>query len=430
MAPTVTAKKFDPSLEGLRAIACMMVLFCHLTRVPDVDPGMPEQWFHNYTFMGKEAVLLFFLISGYVIGLVTEELNFCKANTRDYLWKRFIRLAPLCWLAIALSVWARPIDKVSTILGNVLFMQNIDRFLCIVVQPMKANGNLWSLNFEKFYYIAFLLVWWWRPSSRRMGQLIVGMIVLSLTGWFFKWQPRWIAPFSVGGAYWFGGLWLAWYGTRLDLKDSLRKLPWASIWILFLATAQLSVLLTTFRALGWVGWARPTRVPYISVMDLQMLPIGLIILAGATSRKLPLPKLIWTLSWAQPVLLMLFWFATNNQELLSAHRDVVWELGAAALLMWWTFGSQWMARLCPIGMISYGIYIFGPPMQWVVVDHLGLPTGTMGSYLLRLTLCVTFTFVIAYVAEILLYPHLRRYLEKKLFKKEPKTLVLETREVA
>ncbi|MEO6568466.1 MAG: acyltransferase family protein, partial [Opitutaceae bacterium] len=89
----------DIPLEGLRGLCALLVLYAHIF-VPNavLDPKwVPSSrfWWLN---LGYPAVLLFFVLSGYVIGLVTQQPA-TPANLRHYLRRRAIRIFPMTMIA-------------------------------------------------------------------------------------------------------------------------------------------------------------------------------------------------------------------------------------------------------------------------------------------------------------------------------------------
>ena len=72
--PAPPAAERDLALEGLRGMCAVLVFYAHLflpNRVldPRWTPSPRFEWFD----LGYAAVLMFFVLSGYVIGLVTTQ---------------------------------------------------------------------------------------------------------------------------------------------------------------------------------------------------------------------------------------------------------------------------------------------------------------------------------------------------------------------
>jgi len=405
-------RSFDRALEGLRGLACLTVLFCHLTTARIVDPVFDASWYsHGYILPGLEAVLIFFLISGYVIG-INYGGAYSREAARDYGWKRLVRLAPLNFLALVLSVAIFPIDGISTILSNIFFLGNWEPYFFFRLPPLKANPNLWSLNFELLYYSIFLLFWKYRIKSPKLIKLMVFCLIFGLTGWLLKsYQPKILTCYAVGAVFWCTGLWLAWYGKPVATTNPTgNRFPWVSVWLLFLATWQFDALyrVLDFAGFGWVDH------PHVSFVNLDVFPLGLIILAGATAREIPWPRFWWSLALAQPITMLLWNLATRG-----AHFLAVDHLGAGSLMTLlallafpWRMSDAWLKTLFPIGLISYGIYIF----QWPAIHfvHGCFPdfAGTPLTYLVRFGAIVLLTLLFSYVGERLFQPWIKRVLQR------------------
>src|SRR5580698_2387340 len=135
----------DLALEGLRGVCACLVLYAHMTfpntRLdPDYAPSARFWWFN----LGIVAVLFFFVLSGYVIGLTTRS-PFSGTAARGYLGRRLLRLAPVNTAAVLLSWAFIPHVEHVTVLGNLGFLQNFKPYpLGAYVDVMPDNLNLWS----------------------------------------------------------------------------------------------------------------------------------------------------------------------------------------------------------------------------------------------------------------------------------------------
>src|SRR5690606_25572931 len=114
--PTSTAPAGAPrgqrisSLDGLRGIAALVVLLYHLTLVarPFLETGRTSNawWWITETPLklltaGTEAVLVFFVLSGFVVALPAFRAGF---NWVGMLTGRMLRLYLPVWASLALSV--------------------------------------------------------------------------------------------------------------------------------------------------------------------------------------------------------------------------------------------------------------------------------------------------------------------------------------
>lgn len=89
-------KIYDYALEGLRGLAALWVAYSHIFFYEfKLDPAYhPTFSFGSLFNAAHGGILIFFALSGYVIGL-TNQLPFTKSNAIRYLLRRFIRLYPI-----------------------------------------------------------------------------------------------------------------------------------------------------------------------------------------------------------------------------------------------------------------------------------------------------------------------------------------------
>jgi peptidoglycan/LPS O-acetylase OafA/YrhL len=172
--------KYQPEVDGLRALAVLPVLFFHSGWA--VFSG------------GYVGVDVFFVISGYLItGILAAELADNRFSILNFYERRIRRIMP-CLLAviIASSVAAAlllvPMDfrdfaksVVATLFfaSNVLFFRQSGYF--DEQSEMKPMLHTWSLAVEEQYYIFFPILLWLihRYARDRMFLLLVPLAILS-----------------------------------------------------------------------------------------------------------------------------------------------------------------------------------------------------------------------------------------------------------
>ena len=207
----------------LRGIAAFVVLLEHWRGVffvnwPQVHHrNIALQLFYGSTKFGHQAVVVFFVLSGFLIGrTVLKDVAMGRWSTPRYAFHRLIRLqlvlVPallLCWfwdatgihlfspsptylgtsgipmLAYNVANWS----NLHIFLGNLAFLQTL------LVPPFGSNNPLWSLANEFWYYVLFpCLVLLLAPGSSRLRRSIAGIVLVAVAlfiGWmlagFFIW---------------------------------------------------------------------------------------------------------------------------------------------------------------------------------------------------------------------------------------------------
>jgi peptidoglycan/LPS O-acetylase OafA/YrhL len=139
-------------LESIRGLAAVVVVAHHLSR-----EFMPHKWYRLPFVLGPEAVMIFFVLSGFVI-YYSSHVNPLDLQLRNYAVKRVRRIYPIFLFAMALGYvcevislrgWFVPSWK--TLVGNLLMCQGMS------IDPF-YDGPLWSLAFEWWFYVLFFLV--------------------------------------------------------------------------------------------------------------------------------------------------------------------------------------------------------------------------------------------------------------------------------
>ncbi|WP_435654680.1 acyltransferase family protein [Cellulophaga baltica] len=160
-------------LDSIRGIAALIVLYHHIFKL---NRAVFENHLNDITFsifdfisgLNKEAVLLFFIISGFSIGLSTLKRPLTDKNSvNGYFYRRLKRILPIYWIAIliallvgvSLNLLYLKDFSLQNLLGNLLFLQTSDSLSESWVIPYGMNGPLWSLSYEMFFYLLFPLVY-------------------------------------------------------------------------------------------------------------------------------------------------------------------------------------------------------------------------------------------------------------------------------
>lgn len=197
-------------LDAARGIAALMVFISHLRALFFVDynsvarPGILIQAIYILTGFGHEAVVIFFVLSGFLIaGSVYKADASGRWDWTRYCVNRLVRLYVVLIPALLIgAMWDRlgiqifgsgtiygGIEEYRLIvpeavnlraifsvwLGNAFFLQSI---LC---PPFGTNGPLWSLSYEFWYYVIFPLGYFMYFGKLRMfSRIASGVLMLSL----------------------------------------------------------------------------------------------------------------------------------------------------------------------------------------------------------------------------------------------------------
>lgn len=143
------------SLQIIRGIACLMILFCH----------------SEYSGLGQTGVEFFFVISGFVIMLSTEK-NF---TIRSFALKRIKRIIPIYWAVIlfmSVLIIVRP-QLFRTAVFNTEYL--IKSLLLIPYPGGPILSIAWTLYLEVLFYFLFGIAAW--ISRKYRGIITIGLII-------------------------------------------------------------------------------------------------------------------------------------------------------------------------------------------------------------------------------------------------------------
>lgn len=166
------------SVQYLRAFAAFFVLVSHALLYPLAHENL------IYGRLGWLGVILFFVISGFIMVSVTDAGQF---DGGQFMRRRMLRVAPLYWgftLVAALLAMAAPqLFKTTTFDGTQLALS-----LAFIPFYNPASEGLhplyklgWTLNYEIFFYACFALMAMFTARSRVVG-LTIAFGVLAFVG--------------------------------------------------------------------------------------------------------------------------------------------------------------------------------------------------------------------------------------------------------
>ncbi|HXP80424.1 MAG TPA: acyltransferase [Verrucomicrobiae bacterium] len=207
------AKRTSVHLDLIRGVSAVAVLVYHLRGLFFVDyPFLANKSFFSralyaVTGYGHQAVMVFFVLSGYFIGTsVMESVSEARWSWRTYLVSRLTRLQLVLFPALVLgALWDRigmRIPQAAPLYFDALYKFNVPSvalrstvpvffgnlfFLQSIVSPVfGSNGPLWSLSYEFWYYIIFpaliLATAAWVGTRIRILYAGVALLLLWFTG--------------------------------------------------------------------------------------------------------------------------------------------------------------------------------------------------------------------------------------------------------
>jgi len=208
------------NLDFIRWLAALAVVAGHVRSIlfEDYNPNVQNPFFKLIYFLtgfGNQAVIIFFVLSGYLIGKsIIDKYNSRTFNLYEYLKARFVRiyivLIPALLLTYFMDSLGNMIDHTGihktcsyvisfqkdpasrlTLLhltSSLIMLQNI------WLPPFGSNGPLWSLAPEFWYYLVFPLI---VGLLFLKAQKIKSAIYLIPIIFFFYFIPNWVISYFV-----------------------------------------------------------------------------------------------------------------------------------------------------------------------------------------------------------------------------------------
>lgn len=262
LSPVVMA-----GLDAARAAAAFYVVIHHVANAYGMSHG-PGLLFR----FGQEAVLIFFLLSGFVI-FANERTR--ALHPRGYYLRRLRRIYPPLLVAMAVST-AVALDNgdfatrfsVGELLGTLASLQDISVLKPgVIVDPYLGNDPLWSLSYELLFYLIFpaiLIGWTRRPAMT--GHLIGLSCCVCYVA--FALAPN---HFTLVGAYflvWWAGAMAA--RAYVEGRRNVLGIGSAFAWVVVLCAIAAAVVVIEGRGRG---------IGFYPVLPLRHFAVGAVMLA-------------------------------------------------------------------------------------------------------------------------------------------------------
>lgn len=201
----------NPHLDCARGIAALLVLAGHLRAfvfldyVDLISPNLIAKVFYFLTSLGHQAVMIFFVLSGFLIAQSIQTSVTSKywswgnyaINRLTRLWTVLLPtlLFTALWDTLGKSIsgseyylgemWrqyssgpqlgnVQSLYSLSSFIGNLFFLQTI------TVPPFGTNGPLWSLANEFWYYVIFPLLYLLMKHSLSLVEKLLYVSILIL----------------------------------------------------------------------------------------------------------------------------------------------------------------------------------------------------------------------------------------------------------
>ena len=241
------------ALDVVRSFSAIYVVIHHLVQSHNLTSG-----FGVIFKFGSEAVIVFFLISGFVIYANESHRSH---NFTEYYYRRVRRIYPAFAAALVISClialdnqdfYAR--FSWTELIGNLANLQDIAYLKPgVLINPFLKNEPLWSLSYEVVFYAVFPLIMVFYRSNNCITDNVVGVICC------FSYIIYFLSPghFSLVISYfliWWTGAMAA--KSYLEGGRSLFGISWSSLWLIILFIIAVFIVY-------YVGFDGLYRYPFL-----------------------------------------------------------------------------------------------------------------------------------------------------------------------
>ncbi len=238
-------------LEAMRGFAAFYVLMHHTLPYDLYVAGFKVS---RLFYFGQEAVMLFFLVSGFVINY---SFQMGKNKTfPNYFSKRFLRIfSPLilvylaCYLAEAQKAGALIDPQLGALGLNILMLQDLGWAAPnTIVDGYMNNGPLWSLSYEWWFYMLFFPIATRIPHVRHQNMLVLSVAVIAAV--FYVNYPFFLSRLLMYMSIWWVGVHL----SNLYIKHGAISI--SDIFKPALALGAITLILAVDAFLFWKSGER------------------------------------------------------------------------------------------------------------------------------------------------------------------------------
>lgn len=273
-------QRFFGNLEALRGVAALSVVLihcigCFVTMKP-VDMPAPVLDFF-YAVNGRNAVVLFFVLSGFVLSELLSRSGVRPGAAVTFLIRRTFRILPLAYVMMAVSaaylLFLSPQTDLSRfghpwLLGGYYTPTPADVVSAVTFQDYGLNTVYWTLYVELLGSLLFVPLYWLTsrtPAAARV-LILIALLIASYLGRDGSLFPQYFFCFALG---------ILAYQLRdfVDARPAFaRELQWAQPLAAGLGLFMVAYAHSTIAS--WISRGVATPLDAITVVWLQVVIEG------------------------------------------------------------------------------------------------------------------------------------------------------------
>lgn len=382
------------NIEALRGFAALCVFFFHIKIDSEfnLNLGFKENPL-PYSPPGHLMVMVFFVLSGYVIGLTNKVES--EFNLLAYLKKRLLRLYPIYLFSILITVILFK-ENLDSIIGNIFFIQNL------FVDNLIYNHSLWSINHEIIYYLLAVPILFFKIKP----QIILFAIapILSFSLWYYPY-PAYLEAYLVGFSFWIFGMWL----SRFPVTSQVNPNEILATFLLILSSEYLNLFNVIISKIPVFHNPGVYLQSIINFKDIGSLPVCIFTLLTFTGVNEKFRKYFFLLVYSSSFVHLAYLLISGSFFKTEIFLIPSFLLVSALITHYLKSIRINLDFLVWTGSISYGLYVIHAPVMYSFkyIPFLG---QNRGLFILRVIVIISIVLGMSYVLEKKMQPFFRKKL--------------------
>lgn len=172
--------RYYKELDGVRAVAALMIMFCHFFLYANSENDI-FLMIKKMSVFGQTGVSLFFVLSGFLISRILINTKEKPHYFRNFYLRRILRIFPLYYFFLLLYYFGLPL-----ILSEPIYPFSEQKYFWVYLQNIartfewKSEGpvHFWSLAVEEHFYFFWPILFFFF-SIKRLTQIIIGVVVFA-----------------------------------------------------------------------------------------------------------------------------------------------------------------------------------------------------------------------------------------------------------
>jgi peptidoglycan/LPS O-acetylase OafA/YrhL len=178
--------KYIKSLDGIRAIAALLVLIFHFSQYAIFTSDWGK-WIQKIGYLGQTGVSLFFVLSGFLITRILFDQIHKPHYWKNFLIRRALRIFPLYYLYLIFEYFIIPtiydtgIPDLSLQWYYWFYLQD---FATTFQWPAAGPKHFWSLAVEEHFYLIWPFIVLYYKTTKIIYPIFIILIIGAITRFF------------------------------------------------------------------------------------------------------------------------------------------------------------------------------------------------------------------------------------------------------